>query len=314
MHKFRHSGYSSTRNCWKWGMNMRKARIIGALTCCLLLAGCGKQAQQPVRPAETMGPSLPAHKETAGKPELLQEQVIYDSESIRITVKGLEENTMTGTRIRVLVENGTERNIAFSGDLFVVNGVTMPGYLYTEVAAGMKANDGVELFGESLETAGILQVGTVRGVDARIVDTDTYETLAQVPFYLETAYAQDLDYRPDETGVELYRAGDVTVTAQVISDVFYGKTARLLVKNEGDRDVIVEAEHVSVNGYTLDAWLYDTVCAGTVRYCQLDLFEMGLAENGIEQIETVTFRLNILDAQSYETLAQSELLTVTVQG
>ena len=190
----------------------------------------------------------------------------------------------------------------------------MPGYLYTEVAAGMKANDGVELFGESLETAGILQVGTVRGVDARIVDTDTYETLAQVPFYLETAYAQDLDYRPDETGVELYRAGDVTVTAQVISDVFYGKTARLLVKNEGDRDVIVEAEHVSVNGYTLDAWLYDTVCAGTVRYCQLDLFEMGLAENGIEQIETVTFRLNILDAQSFETLAQSELLTVTVQG
>ena len=220
---------------------------------------------------------------------------------------------MTGTRIRVLVENGTERNIAFSGDLFVVNGVTMPGYLYTEVAAGMKANDGVELFGESLETAGILQVGTVRGVDARIVDTDTYETLAQVPFYLETAYAQDLDYRPDETGVELYRAGDVTVTAQVISDVFYGKTARLLVKNEGDRDVIVEAEHVSVNGFTLDAWLYDTVCAGTVRYCQLDLFEMGLAENGIEQIETVTFRLNILDAQSFETLAQSELLTVTVQ-
>ena len=294
---------------------MKRKWLMAALSCCLLLSGCGRSGnQQPVPPAQGQTPSLPAHKETTGKPELLQEQVIYDSGGVKITVKGLEENTMTGTRIRVLVENGTERNIAFSGDLFVVNGVTMPGYLYAEAAAGMKANDAIELFADSLETAGILQIGTVRGADARIVDTDTFDTLAQVPFELETAYEEHLDYEPDESGVELYKTEDVTVIAQVISDEFYGKTARLLVDDDGDRDVIVEAQNVSVNGYTLDAWLYDTVCADTVRYCQLDLFEMGLAENGIDQIETVTFRLNILDAASYETLAQSELLTVTVQG
>lgn len=294
---------------------MKRKWLMAALSCCLILSGCGRSGnQQPVPPAQGQTPSLPANKETTGKPELLPEQVIYDSEGIRITVKGLEENTMTGTRVRVLVENGTERNIAFSADLFVVNGVTMPGYLYTEVAAGMKANDAIELYRDSLETAGILKIGTIRGVDARIVDTDTYDTLRRVPFEVETAYEEHLDYEPDESGVELYSTEDVTVIAQVISDEFYGKTARLLVDNDGDRDVIVEAENVSVNGFTLDAWLYDTVCAGTVRYCQLDLFEMGLAENGIEQIEDVTFRLNILDAESYDTLAQSEQLTVTVQG
>lgn len=298
----------------KWGMNMKRVTALtAAVVFLLLLSGCGGQAA-PERPAQPAEPMLPVRTETEDKPQLLPEQVIYDSNGIRITVKGMEENTMAGTRIRVLVENGTEHNIAFSGDLFVVNGVTLPGYLYAETAAGMKSNDAIELYSDTLETAGILQVGTVRGADTRIVDTDSYETLAKVPFSLETAYAQSLSYRPDETGMELFRAEEITVTAQMISEEFYGRTARLLVRNDSDEDIIVEAENISVNGYTVDAWLYDVVCGETVRYCQLDLFETALAENGIDRIETITFHLNILDAEDYETIARSELLTVEVQG
>ncbi len=283
-----------------------------ALLCCVPLTACGggdtaSQTMETTVPPLTAEPSEPAQES-----EILPEQVIFDSDGIKITVKGLEENTMAGALIRVLVENETERNIAFSGDLFVVNGVTMPGYLYADVAAGMKANDAIELYSDNLGAAGIAQVETVRGYDARIVDTDTYDTLAQVPLELETAYYQGRDFQYDDTGVELYSAEGVTVIAQVISEEFYGKTARLLVKNETDRDVVLEAEHISVNGYTLDAWLYDTVCANTVRYCQLDLFESGLEENGIDKIETITFRLNLLDAGNYNTVSQSEQLTVTV--
>ncbi len=275
------------------------------------LTACGRETAKPSAPAEL---TRPVRTEPTDKLQLLPEQVIYDSEGIRITVRGLEENTMAGTRIRILVENGTEHNIAFSGDLFVVNGVTVPGYLYTEVAAGMKSNDAIELYSDTLEAAGIVEIGTLQGADARIVDTDTYENLDAVPFTLETAYAQGLKYQPDESGVELFRAEDITVIAQVISEEFYGRTARLLVKNDSDDDIIVEAENISVNGYTVDAWLYDVVCEDTVRYCQLDLFETGLAENGIDRIETITFRLNILDAEDYETVARSELLTVEVKG
>jgi len=285
--------------------------LLTAVVIGFALSACGRETAKPSAPAEL---TRPVRTEPTDKLQLLPEQVIYDSEGIRITVKGLEENTMAGTRIRILVENGTEHNIAFSGDLFVVNGVTVPGYLYTEVAAGMKSNDAIELYSDTLEAAGIVEIGTLQGADARIVDTDTYETLAAVPFTLETAYAQGLKYTPDESGVELFRAEDITVIAQVISEEFYGRTARLLVKNDSDDDIIVEAENISVNGYTVDAWLYDVVCEDTVRYCQLDLFETGLAENGIDRIETITFRLNILDAEDYETVARSELLTVEVKG
>ncbi len=283
-----------------------------ALLCSISLTACGggetaSQTMETTEPIMKQEPSEPAQE-----PEVLAQQVIYDSDGIKITVMGLEENTMAGTLVRVLVENKTDRNIAFSGDLFVVNGITMPGYLYAEVAAGMKSNDAIELYSDNLEAAGIVELETIRGYDARIVDTDTYDTLTQVPLELQTAYYQGRDFQYDDTGVELYSAEGVTVLAQVFSEEFYGKTAQLLVKNETGKDIILEAQNISVNGYTVDAWLYDTVCADTVRYCQLDLFESSLAENGIDAVETVTFRLNVLDASSFETLSQSEQLTVTV--
>lgn len=292
-------------------MKKISAVFLAALVC-LGLTGCGKEEHTTTVPTELTVPTLTDAADQTEIP-LLAEQVVFDSDGIRITVKGMEENSMTGTEIRILVENGTEHNIAFSGDLFVVNGVTVPGYLYTEVAAGMKSNDVIELYSDVLDSAGITAIGTIRGYDSRIVDTDTYETLTEVFLELTTGHAGAGDYSPDESGVELFQAEGVAVIAQVISEEFYGRTAQLLVKNGTGKDIIVEAENISVNGYTVDAWLYDTVCADTVRFCQLDLFETGLAENGIEAIETITFCLNILDADNYDTIARSEQLTVTVK-
>lgn len=285
--------------------------ILLAAVLCMTLAAC--QAEEPVVtvPEEITVPTLTDMGQTE---PVLREQVIYDADGVRITVKGMEENTMTGTDIKVLVENGTDRNLVFSGDLFVVNGITVPGYLYAEVAAGTRTNDAIELYTDVLKSAGIGKISTLLGYDTRIVDTDTYEVLARVPMELTTAYAQAGEFVPEESGVELYRDREITVIAQMITDEFYGKTARLLVKNGTGKNIIVEAENIAVNGYTVDAWLYDTVVADTVRYCQLDLFETGLAENGIDQIETISFRLNFLDAGSFETIARTEVLTVEVMG
>ena len=280
-------------------------------TICLGLAGCSRREPDMTEVTNRTVPTLTNQDPTE---PVLAEQVIYDAEGIRITVKGMEENTVSGIRIPILVENGTDRNIVFSGDLFVVNGVTLPGYLYAEAAAGTKTNDAVEFYTDVLDSAAIDRIRTLRGYDARIVDTDTYETLAQVPLELTTTHAGAQEKPKEESGVVLYEEAGIRVIAQVISDAFYGKTVQLLVTNETGRDIIVEADNVSVNGYTVDAWLYDTVVADTVRYCQLDLFETSLAENGIDQVEAVSFRLNVLDAVSFEAVAQSQVLTVEVVG
>ena len=283
--------------------------FVWMLAMCLVLTACGSKETKPTTPINQTVPTLTASEQTE---PVLPEQVIYDADGIRITVKGMEEKTMTGTNVKILLENGTDRNLVFSGDLFVVNGITVPGYLYAEAAAGTRKNDAIEFYTDALNSSGISYIGEIRGYDTRIVDTDTYETLATVSLELTTAHAQEGAYSHDESGVKLYEDQGILVTAQMISEEFYGRTARLLVKNETGKDIIVEAENISVNGYTVEAWLYDTVVADTVRFCQLDLFQSGLEENGIDQIETISFRLNFLDESNFDTIAQSEVLTVDV--
>lgn len=296
-------------------MKKSTALLLTMLMLVSVLTGCrGSEPEVPTTAptAATLQTQTTAPKETDGV--TLENQVIYDKDGIRVSVTGLEEDAWTGTKVWMLLENNTDRNIVLTGDVFVINGVTVQGYLYAEVAAGMKSNDALELFTEVLETAGIEKIATIRGYDARIVDSDSFDTVDKVPISLDTSIAPNYTQQIDESGEEIFSQEGVTVIAKVIHEALYGQTVQLLVKNEAGKDIIVEAENISVNGYTVDAWLYDTVCKDTVRFCELDLFASGLAENNIENVETVTFSLRILDDSTYETIARSDALEISAAG
>ena len=302
-------------------MKKRIKLILTFLAICILLACCGRNEEEkkPVttQPSQTENVGEPAETqnktpEATKAPEVtIEETVIYDDEKVTITVKGMEAD-WTGIDINLLVENKTDRNIALSGDNMVVNGVTVSSWLYIDVAAGKKTNGTLTLNTDSLETAGIDQLAWLESCDARIVDSDSFETVAEVKLEIVTSLGRDYVQQLDESGELLYEAAGVKVIAKVITDEFYGKTLLLYVKNEGKKDVTIQAENISVNGFTVDAWMYDLVSAGTVRFCDLDLWESGLEENGIDTIEEITFSVQIIDPHSFATLAQSGELQVYV--
>lgn len=298
---------------------MKKSLALVLVLCTLAvpLTGCASAKPEPTKATSpvTAPPQTEPPEPTTPKSDVtLENQVIYDRDGVRITVTGMEEDAWTGTKIWMMLENNTDRNLLLTGDVFVVNGITVQAYLYAEVAAGMKANDSLELFTDVLDSSHIDKIATIHGYDTRIVDSDSLDTVAKVPLSLETSIAETHTQEIDDSGEEIFSQDGITVIAQVISEEFYGQTVQLLVKNETGRDIIVEAENISVNGFTVDAWLYDTVCKGTVRYSELDLFATGLADNGIEAVEEVTFTLRILDDTTYETIAKSQVLTVSAAG
>lgn len=302
-------------------MNAMKRYLAGLLLIallCGLLAGCGgeektlstQKQDETVMASASEENEAPTERET--KPEVtIAETVVYDSEEIKITAVTLEESWL-GQNIKLLVENNSGHNIALSGSDMVVNGVVMNGYLHIEVAAGMKAYGMLELYEDSLTTASIEQIAVVAAKDAYIYDTDSFETLTATPFEIVTSLGQDYVQSVDESGEVLFESNGITVTAKVITEEFYGKTILLFVKNTTDKDVIVEAQNISVNGFTVDAWLYDRIYAGTVRFCNLDLYASGLEESGITEIEDVTFAIALIDPNSYNTIAKSEKLQVYV--
>lgn len=296
---------------------MKKRAVFALLLCMVYFSMSACNAPDPLD--QTIDPGSASIHSTASEPSQttkpqplsLAETVIYDEDNIRITATGIKDGFM-GKEINFLVENNTAKNIAFTGDLFIVNGITVPGYVYIDVAAGKKSNDSLSFFSSDLLAAGIDQLGTVECKDASIVDTDSYDTLDDLSFVLSTSAAGQFEQKIADEGTLVYENAGIAVFSQVISHEIYGKSVRLLVRNRSEEDVTVQAENISVNGYTVDAWMYDKVYSNTIRFCELGLFSSGLEENGIELIETVTFHLKLIDADSFDTIHESEEIEIRV--
>lgn len=300
---------------------MRKliAIFLVILTICGIFAGCGAEEAKPVSVQDSVDAvennqadeeETPVETE-ASETITIQETVVYENGGVKVTATGIEEG-WTGTEIKLLVENTTDRNIVLSGDNVIVNGVTMPTYLYIDVAAGKKSNGTMSIYSTNLDEAGIEKIATINVKDAHIVDTDSYETLAESPFEVVTSVGADYVQGIDESGDVLFEANGVSVIGKIISDSLLGEEVILFVKNESDKDVTVEAENISVNGFTIDGWMYDTVYAGTVRFCSLDIYSTSLEENGITEVKDISFTIRLIDSHSYSSIAQSDEIQIVV--
>lgn len=284
----------------------------------VIFAGCSSSNEQQL---SSTSPNNDAPDNVVIEPDTeapvsnvtVAETVLFDQDGVKATLTGVD-NTLMGTEFKILVENSTDRNIVLSGSDVIVNGVTMYGWLYIDVAAGKKSNGSIVIGTDDLLTANISEIATVNAPDAHIVDNDTYQTICDTPFAFETSIASGYTQVIDDTGDVIFEQSGTTVIAQTLRDEFYGNTVQLLVKNASGKDIIVQAENISVNSFTVDAWLYDVVYNGSVRFCDLDLFASGLEENGIESIENVSFTIRVLESESFAEIASSEELQVFVNS
>lgn len=270
----------------------------------------------PAEPTEsTMPQETIMPPETTGQDSFdivtITEKTVYDYNGIRITAKELGASWL-GTDIKLLVENNSTENITISADAFVVNGITIDGSMYIDVAAGKKANDSITLYAEDLDVADIDVISSIECRNATIIDSDSYSTVAEVAFIVETS-AQGYVQPIDDTGDIIFQKAGITVIAKCVSGDLFGKTVRLFTKNETGKDVILQADNISVNDFTIPAWMYDTIFEGTVRFCELDLWSSGLEENEIENIEAITFTLEVIDPETYGTIAESDEIAIKVK-
>lgn len=303
-----------------------KRQVISVLLLLAILcsfAGCVIESEQPIgtQSSDTVAATDGKDSESTDTDETTQaetsevtvaETVVYDENNIKITVKELTEDFM-GKGLKFLVENGTDKNITLSVDDVIINGITVNCAGYIDVSAGKKTNDVITVYNETLETAGIETFATISFPDAHIVDTDSYDTLFKTPFTVETSVAKEYKQNIDETGDVVYDENGIKVIAKVLQDELIGKSVLLLVENTTDKDFIVQAENISVNGYTITAWLYDTVFGDTVRFSEIDLSSTDLEENDIEDIENVTFSLEFINPETYGEIATTGEVEVVVK-
>lgn len=238
--------------------------------------------------------------------------VIYDQNGVTITAKGFEGGSYE-QKVLLLVENATDADIAVTGDDFVVNGITVPGSMYIKVAAGKKANDHFSFRSEDLDLCGISKIVSVSTLDARVVNAESYDEIFKVSFEIKEPDADSYIQNIDESGDLLYDENGFTVIAKQVIETNYGPSLILLIKNETDNNILIQAEDVSVNSFMVYGSMSDAVCAGTVSFCDLSLRDDELEENGIKTIEDIAFTLKFLNPDTYSKYAVTNELTVSVK-
>ncbi len=241
----------------------------------------------------------------------LDETVIIDENDIKVTITGLKEGWL-GTDLAVTIENNAEANIALSTDDCVINGITIGSFGYISAPAGETTEGTITIYNTELELAGIDTIATISCPNATIVDDDSFDTLCQAPFDLTTSVGADFEQTIDQSGDVIFEGEGITVSTKFVEDDTDGAGVYLLVQNETGMDIIVEGMDITVNSTDVSAWLYDTVYADTVRFCDLGLFTSDLEDKGIEAVEQVAFSLRFYGEDSYDSITETEIITVTI--
>ena len=87
--------------------------------------------------------------------EETKEQVVYDENDVLIVYTGIEQgDILTDAKFNFRIENNSEKALTISSDNVSVNGCTISGMVYEEIAAGKKVNTSIELYDYEMEENG----------------------------------------------------------------------------------------------------------------------------------------------------------------
>ena len=191
--------------------------------------------------------------------------------------------------------------------------------LAAAAAAGCGAagsGSGRDVTGESTGTS---SAGTSGGESAGMENAGT-ETPGADSIAAGTAAAEEVSWKQaDESAASgtatiteqvLFDAENIKITAEGLEEGFLGVELKLLIENNSDRNITVQARNTSVNGYMVSTMLSSDVAAGKKAVSAIQFFSSDLEKNSITKITNAEFSFHIFDSASWDTVSDSDTLSL----
>ena len=147
----------------------------------------------------------------------------------------------------------------------------------------------------------------------QLVDCKSYEVLTDcAPAVITTTAAADFEPVYDDDGQLVWDDKGIRIvlkgvdTERRISDSIVMK---VYLYNGYERAVSVQTASVAVNGYEMTSTMTTTVLPGRHAVDVVTFFDPDLEEHDIQTIETVELIFKILDEETWDVLAQTELIS-----
>ena len=244
----------------------------------------------------------------------IEPQVLLDLDGIVINAQEYVTDSIWGDGIKVQIENNSAQDVGISYNALIVNDYMINGLFSSTIAAGKKANETIYLSSSELEAAGIDTVGKVE-IYFHAFDANSYETLWDADgVTIQTSAYDSMDTVPNDEGTELYNQDGIRIVGKTVDEnSFWGKAILLYAENSTDRNVGISVDDMSINGFMMSPLFSTTVYAQKKAIAAITLFSGDLEQNGIESIETAELKFHIYDADSYETITDSDPITFQVE-
>jgi len=214
--------------------------LIMLLVFSLLIVGC--DVDSPVLPSHT--PITSKGPEETIKPSpieeiLVDEELVFDDEDIKIWVKSFDDNGIFGPSLELLIENNREEDIMVQVRGTTVNDVVVNTIFSVNVSAGKEASKDITLMQSSLDKAGI---ELVKDIELRFIISDggNWATiLATDPIKISTSVDPSFKQEYDDSGQLILDQDGIRIIVRGIDneDTLWGASVVLFIENNQDQEL-----------------------------------------------------------------------------
>ena len=252
----------------------------------------------------------------APKP-VFEELTVLDDEECLVKITNVDPENIWGFTLNTYIENKSEDTAyTFSIISAAVDGVEIEPFFSTDVAAGKKSHEEINLFDSTVEELDVLTYSDIElTLKVRIKDDWTADPISETTFHVYPngdENAETYERLPQPEDIILVDNDQVSViaTGYEIDDIWV-YTVKLWLINKNDTTIMVSVENASVNGFMIDPFFARSVIPGKCRYAEICWYEDTLTENKIDinKIEELEFILKVRD---YDDWLSSSLFEDTV--
>ena len=248
-----------------------------------------------------------------GGNETIEEAVLLDQDSIRITAKSLDRNSAFGPSLKLLIENNSTSSVTVQARNASVNGYMVETMMSEDVAAGKKVNSSLTFSSSDLKTAGITTIADMQ-FSFHIFDANSWETIIDSrPIDVKTSAAQDYSYTFDDSGVVAYEGNDIRIIAKgLVTDTsLFGPSIVVYIENNRSDAITVQARDVSVNGFMVEAIFSCDIAPGKKCMDTITFLRSDLTENGITDINEADLYFHIFSAETWNEIVDTQPIKLT---
>lgn len=211
---------------------MRKSTIIVLaviIVFALLSAGCSDTPTVSSSQASStsgQGSAVSSSSSTNASPATasnvtVDEQVLMDTEGIKVTLKSLNTGGFMGPELKLLIENDGTKSVTVQARDVSINGIMVNPMFSCDVEPGKKANSEIIFMSSELKTAGIDAIKDVE-LKLHVIDSSSYNALFDTEPINVTTSADYVQKYDDSGTVALDSDGIKVVVKSWIALIVFG--------------------------------------------------------------------------------------------